>query len=198
MNENKSIYLRLLLLIIVFSGACNHQSHPVKITIQTSLGNIQAELYRDKAPVTCDNFLKYIDLVGDDGGEFYRTVTPVNQPDNKIKIEVLQGGFTLSDLDTLKITPIPLERTSATGILHKDGTLSMARDGPDSGTTEFFICIGDQPSLDFGGARNPDGQGFAAFGRVTNGMEIVRRIQSAPAVGQTISPSVRILFFFRN
>ncbi len=68
----------------------------------------------------------------------------------------------------------------------------MARDGPDTATSDFFICIGDQPELDFGGRRNPDGQGFAAFGRVTVGMDVVRRIQAAPADGQALAPPVVI------
>ena len=89
--------------------------------------------------------------------------------------------------------PIPLERTSVTGIRHLDGTVSMARNGPDTATRDFFICIGPQPELDFGGKRNPDGQGFAAFGQVVTGMEVVRKIQSAPAEKQALTPPVSIL-----
>jgi len=88
---------------------------------------------------------------------------------------------------------IPLERTSDTGLHHVNGTVSMARVGPDTGTYEFFICVGDQPALDFGGARNPDGQGFAAFGQVVRGLDVVRQIQQAPADGQTLRPPVGIL-----
>jgi peptidyl-prolyl cis-trans isomerase A (cyclophilin A) len=88
---------------------------------------------------------------------------------------------------------LALERTRDTGLSHKDGTVSMARAGPDTATSDFFICIGDQPPLDFGGKRNPDGQGFAAFGRVVAGMDVVRRIQAAPAEGQSLKPPVRIL-----
>ena len=91
------------------------------------------------------------------------------------------------------LRPIRIERTRDTGLKHRDGTLSMARDGPDSAQDEFFICIGDQPELDFGGKRNPDGQGFAAFGQVTKGMEVVRRIQGSPAEGQTLTPPIRIV-----
>jgi peptidyl-prolyl cis-trans isomerase A (cyclophilin A) len=77
-------------------------------------------------------------------------------------------------------------------LAHKDGTISMARDGPDTATSDFFICIGDQPELDFGGKRNPDGQGFAAFGRVVKGMEVVKKIQACPADKQTLEPVVNI------
>jgi len=90
------------------------------------------------------------------------------------------------------LAPIEHESTKQTGILHKDGTISMARNEPGSATSEFFICIGDQPSLDFGGMRNPDGQGFAAFGRVIKGMEVVRTIQSLPAKNQYLEPKIKI------
>ena len=112
-----------------------------------------------------------------------------------MKIEVIQASL------PPKVEPFPpivLERTSVTGLTHMDGALSMARVGPDTGAAEFFICIGDQPSLDFGGKRNADGQGFAVFGRVTKGMEVVRKIQSAPAKGQLLEPPVRILRITRK
>jgi peptidyl-prolyl cis-trans isomerase A (cyclophilin A) len=90
-----------------------------------------------------------------------------------------------------------LERTRDTGLKHLDGTLSMARNGPDTAQESFSICVGDQPELDFGGKRNPDGQGFAAFGRVVKGMDIVRKIHESPANGQQLTPSVRIQGAFR-
>ena len=120
---------------------------------------------------------------------FYRTVTPDNQPDNNIKIEVIQGGILDKADDYL---PIKHETTKETGILHKDGTISYARNKPGSATTEFFICIGDQPELDYGGRRNPDRQGFAAFGRVVNGMDIVRKIHNQPAEKQMLKPKIKI------
>jgi peptidyl-prolyl cis-trans isomerase A (cyclophilin A) len=68
----------------------------------------------------------------------------------------------------------------------------MARSDPDTATHSFFICVGDQPELDFGGRRNPDGQGFAAFGRVVAGMVLVREIHDMPADGQMLDPPLRI------
>ena len=164
----------------------------VQVLIQTEKGNIEIELNPAQAPVTVANFLRYVDGKYYDGGRFHRTVTLDNQPDNKIKIEVIQAGI---DPDKAKkeLEPIKLERTRDTKISHKNGTISMARDGPDTATSDFFICIGNQPELDFGGKRNPDGQGFAAFGRVTKGMDVVKKIQAAPAEGQTLSPPVKIL-----
>jgi peptidyl-prolyl cis-trans isomerase A (cyclophilin A) len=144
-----------------------------------------------RAPVTASNFLKYVDRGFYDGGQFHRTVKLDNQPSNKILIEVVQAGINPATKEG-GFPPVPLERTSVTGLRHKDGTISMARGGPDTATSDFFICINDQPSLDFGGARNPDGQGFAAFGRVLRGMEVVRKIQAAPCDAQKLTPPVRI------
>jgi peptidyl-prolyl cis-trans isomerase A (cyclophilin A) len=164
---------------------------PVRVVIATDLGEIEVELAADAAPNTVANFLKYVDAKKYDGGRFHRTVTPDNQPDNKVKIEVIQGGL---DPKTEKdaFPAIKLERTKDTKLKHLDGTISMARDGPDTATADFFICIGDQPELDFGGKRNPDGQGFAAFGKVTKGMDVVKKIQQSAAEGQTLKPPVSI------
>jgi peptidyl-prolyl cis-trans isomerase A (cyclophilin A) len=164
---------------------------PVRVIIATDLGDIEVELEPAKAPVTVANFLKYVDAKRYDGGRFHRTVTPGNQPDNKIKIEVIQGGVP-PDKASADFPPIKLERTKDTGIKHRNGTISMARDGPDTATSDFFLCLGDQPELDFGGKRNPDGQGFAAFGRVVNGMDVVKKIQQSKADAQTLTPPVII------
>ncbi len=138
------------------------------------------------------NFLRYVRGGFYDGGRFHRTVTPDNQPGQSVKIEVVQAGVNPAR-EKEEFAPIPLERTSVTGLRHVDGAISMARGEPDTATSDFFVCIGDQPDLDFGGKRNPDGQGFAAFGRVVRGMDVVRRIQGSPASGQTLTPPVEIL-----
>ena len=116
---------------------------------------------------------------------------------NDVKIEVIQASANPAK-SRAGFPPIKLERTRDTGLKHLDGTLSMARNGPDTATSDFFICIGDQPELDFGGKRNPDGQGFAAFGRVVKGMDVVRKIQRSPAEGQTLKPPVKILSVVRK
>jgi peptidyl-prolyl cis-trans isomerase A (cyclophilin A) len=164
----------------------------VRVLIETEKGDIEIELDAAKAPATVANFLRYVDNRFYDGGRFHRTVTPDNQPDNKVKIEVIQAGIN-PDKAKDEFAPIKLERTRDTKLAHKDGTISMARDGPDSATADFFICVGDQPELDFGGKRNPDGQGFAAFGRVVRGLDVVKKIQAAPADGQKLTPPVKIL-----
>jgi peptidyl-prolyl cis-trans isomerase A (cyclophilin A) len=163
-----------------------------KVAIRTAVGEIQVELYSDKAPETVKNFLRYVDAGHYRGARFHRSVTMANQPDNKIKIEVIQGGVDPSR-EKDDFPAIKLERTSFTGLKHLDGTISMARSGPDTATSDFFICIGDQPELDFGGKRNPDGQGFAAFGRVVKGMDVVRKIQKSPVKLQALDPPILIL-----
>lgn len=176
------------------------QQTTVRVRVQTELGDIVLEVDPIKAPDTTANFLKYVDAGHYDGGIFHRTVKMDNQPESAVKIEVIQAGVN-PDRAREGFPAIALERTSVTGLLHKDGAVSMARGGPDSATSGWFICINDQPSLDFGGARNPDGQGFAAFGRVVAGMDVVRKIQAAPssttrvtnAAAQRLTPPIKIV-----
>jgi len=184
----KNIFLLLFISVVLVSCA---KKNP-RVVIRTELGDITVELYPEKAPVTVANFLRYVKENRFQGATFYRTVTMDNQPDNDIKIEVIQGGL-YEDNHPQALPPIPHETTKETGILHKDGVISMARNEPGTATGEFFICIGDQPSLDYGGKRNPDGQGFAAFGKVIKGMDVVRKIHRSPAEGQWLKPRIRIL-----
>lgn len=161
------------------------------VVIDTTAGKIVVELDAKHAPNTVANFLRYVDAHRYDNGRFHRTVQPDNQPDKQIKIEVIQGGVA-EGKEKLDFAPIKLERTNVTGILHTNGAISMARDGVDSATSDFFICIGDQPELNFAGQRNPDGQGFAAFGHVVRGMNVVRKIQHSPAKDQALTPPIKI------
>jgi peptidyl-prolyl cis-trans isomerase A (cyclophilin A) len=171
-----------------------------RVRVQTELGDIVIEVDTTRAPVTAANFLAYVDGGHYDGGTFHRTVRLDNQPESTIKIEVIQAGVN-PDKSKAGFAPIALERTSVTGLRHKDGVVSMARGAPDSANSGWFICINDQPSLDFGGMRNPDRQGFAAFGRVVSGMDVVRRIQAAPSSSnrttnteaQKLTPPIRIV-----
>lgn len=175
------------------------QSPLPRVVIDTERGEIEVEIDTRRAPVTAENFLRYVRDGFYEGGRFYRTVTPENQPNDKIRIEVIQGGvnpFKMAGHSPgdyhAAYEPIALERTKDTGLKHVDGAISMARSTPDSATTEFFLCVGAQPELDFGGQRNPDGQGFAAFGRVVRGMDVVRAIQKAPREAQMLKPPVAI------
>jgi peptidyl-prolyl cis-trans isomerase A (cyclophilin A) len=193
-----SLSIAILSIAIHATAAARAQTEPpVLVIIETKLGAIEVEVDRARAPITAANFLRYVDGGLYDGGRFHRTVKMDNQPDNDVKIEVIQGGLDLAR-EKEGFPPIPLERTNRTGLSHRDGVVSMARAEPDTATGDFFVCIGDQPSLDFGGARNPDGQGFAAFGRVVSGMEVVRRVQAAPAKAQNLVPPVTILRIARR
>ncbi len=172
------------------------QPGEVLVRLETPLGTIDLAIDAKRAPVTSANFLKYVDGGFYDGGRFHRATradnyTPV--PPNRPLLEVIQAGI---DPARRKegFGAIPLERTSVTGLRHVVGTVSMARaPAADSATSDFFICLNDQPSLDFGGLRFDDGQGAAAFGRVVAGMDVVRRIQQQPVEKQALTPPVAIV-----
>ncbi len=161
------------------------------VLIQTALGDIELELDARRAPNTVTNFLRYVHDGFYSDGEFHRTVTLTNQSASTVKIEVIQASANPARTNEF-LPPIKLERTRDTGLKHLNGTISMARDGADTAQDHFFICLGDQPELDFGGQRNPDGQGFAAFGKVVKGMDVVRKIHASPADGQSLKPPVKI------
>ncbi|WP_297099856.1 peptidylprolyl isomerase [uncultured Draconibacterium sp.] len=162
-----------------------------RVKMQTDLGNIVVEIDTINAPISAKNFLKHVEAGTYKNACFYRVVQMDNQPNNDVKIDVIQGGmYTEPRFETIK--PIEHETTETTGLKHLDGTLSMARSEPGTASTEFFICVGDQPELDFGGKRNPDGQGFAAFGQVVSGMDVVRKIQQQKDKQQTLVEKVKI------
>jgi len=167
----KKTFLSILLLLCL---QMVRAQLPVKCLIVTEFGNITLDLYPDKAPITVNNFLYYVDQHLYDSSSFFRVCTPLNEANRKVKIEVIQGG---NVPENKQAKPIPLETTEKTKLSHTNGTLSMARLEPNTATSEFFICINDQPELNYGGKRNPDGQGFAAFGKVTKGMKVVKKIQ---------------------
>ena len=180
----------LLLIVLLYTFVPLFSQKTIDCVIKTSVGNIELELYPEQAPVTVNNFLKYADNNLYDNTSFYRTCTMENEADREIKIEVIQGG----DVPEEKaFEPIPLETTEKTNISHQNGTISMARDTPNSATSSFFICINDQPELDFKGKRNPDGQGFAAFGKVTKGMDVVLTIQNRENENQILIQPIKII-----
>ena len=188
-NWSKSLIALASIALIGFFS-CSQTSRE-KVLIQTSMGEIEVEIYPDLAPITASNFLSLVEDGVYTNSCFYRVVRMDNQPQNRVKIEVIQGGL-FEDSLINKHPPIAHETTETTGIRHSDGVISMARMGPGTASTEFFICVGDQPSLDFQGDRNPDGAGFAAFGRVTRGMQVVRAIQDQADKGQYLVDRVVI------
>ena len=167
----------------------------VLVRIETTLGGIDIAVDTKRAPITAANFLKYVDGGFYDGGRFHRATRPDNYtptPPDKPAMEIIQGGINPARRQE-GFPAIPLERTSVTGLKHVVGTVSMARaPQADSARSDFFICLDDQPSLDFGGKRFDDGQGGGAFGRVVKGMDVVRKIQQQPVEKQALTPPVTI------
>ena len=178
----KNAVLALAALCLAASCAERAADAP-RVVMETDAGAITLELYPDKAPLTVANFLHYVDEDALDGGSFYRTTRPGNDP----LITVIQGGLWApweADMDEGFAPPFPAiahETTELSGLSHGDGVISMARSEPGTASSEFFINVGANPSLDYGGERNPDGQGFAAFGKVIGGMDVVNAIHAAQA-----------------
>jgi peptidyl-prolyl cis-trans isomerase A (cyclophilin A) len=179
----------LISIVLSLIAWVSFSQKPIQCLIKTSLGDIKIEINAALAPKTAANFLNYVDNKLYDGTSFFRVCTPENEKDRKVRIEVIQGGEVP---ESKQFKPIPIETTKLTAIKHLNGTISMARDTPNSATSSFFICINDQPELDFEGKRNPDGQGFAAFGEVSQGMEVVRKIQQQKEHNQRLIEPVII------
>ena len=161
------------------------------------MGDIEVELYPTQAPKTVAAFLSYVDSGFYKNTTFYRVLNDDNQPSDAFKSEIIQGGLWGLGRNK-KIPGIPHESTNQTHIQHKDGTISLARLEPGTANTEFFICVGDQPGYDYGGENNPDGQGYAAFGRVIKGMDVVKKIYNQPDNDQYFAPRIPIYNIVRH
>ncbi len=188
----KKMYTAGIIAALLLLFSCGNNKNP-KILIQTSLGNIDAELYADKAPVTVAAFLSYIDSGFFKNSSFYRVVYN-DVFGNDDDAGVVQGGIWQSNNELAKKLPgIAHESPDKTGLSHVSGTLSLARTTAGSTNTEFFICIADQTGFDDSKDLNPDGLGFAAFGKVTSGMDIIRKIHRQSANGDAFIKPVVIL-----
>lgn len=179
---------------------------PVLVVFETAQGAITLDVDVVHAPVTGQNFLKYVDGKFYDGGAINRAVRPDNTVRHDVEIQVIQVQSDPARRREM-FPPIPMESTATTGLKHLNGAISMARSGPDTATSSFSIVIGDQPEMDFGGKRNADGQGFAVFGRVVDGMDVVKKIQALPTLPagsrgaygpETLDPPVQILRAYRK
>lgn len=192
-------YLRTIIpLLFLFFGCKQKNSNTPHIEIQTEKGDIEIELYPQKAPKTVAAFLSYVDSGYYNNSSFYRVLNDENQPSNAPKTELIQGGIwkTKNNIAS-KLPGIPHETTQQTGILHSDGVISLARTEPGTATTEFFICIGKQPGLDYGGENIADRQGYATFGVVVRGMDVVRKIYRQREEDQYFDPPVAIYSIVR-
>lgn len=166
----------------------------VRLTMTTAEGPLVLELFADKAPLTVANFLKYVDAGRYNGGEIYRGMAVATNP----LMGLVQGGAKPGK----PIPPVAHEPTTQTGLKHVDGTLSLARYAPGTGTSDFFVCVGEAPYLNADPAATGDNAGFAAFGQVVEGMDLVRRILVMPKsqkadnpamIGQMLETYVKIL-----
>ena len=188
----KSLYIFLLLCL--FTACAPPAYKEPHVVIETEAGDIEFELYPAKAPKTVAAFLSYVDAGYYKHSSFYRVLTDDNQPSNAPKANLIQGGIWKTNYKKAVSLPgIPHEPTNITTILHKDAVLSLARQEPGTATTEFFICVGDQPGFDYGGENNADGQGYAAFGKCVKGMDIVHRIYNRNSYEQAFDPPVAII-----
>jgi peptidyl-prolyl cis-trans isomerase A (cyclophilin A) len=189
--------------VVALAAAFAPVQAPQIVVFETEKGAIEIAVDTERAPITAVNFLKYVDGRFYDGGVVNRAVRADNTVRHDVKIEVIQ--FQIDPARRREqLPPIPMERTSVTGLTHKDGAVSMARSGPDTATASFSIVIGDQPEMDFGGKRNADGQGFAVFGRVVRGMDVVKAIQASPTGSsgpyktESLDPPVKIVKAYRR
>lgn len=185
-------FITLLLVLTLFSCSSKESGEP-RVRIETKFGDIEVELYPAKAPKSVAAFFSNVESGLYKGASFYRVLNEDNQPTGVPKAALIQAGVWKSNYKlSREVKRIPHETTQQTGILHKDGIISFARQEPGTAGTEFFICIGDQPGFDYGGANNTDNQGYAAFGKVVKGMDVVQKIYNQPEYEQAFEPPVHI------
>jgi peptidyl-prolyl cis-trans isomerase A (cyclophilin A) len=167
----------------------------IKVKLTTELGDIVIDLYPDRAPITVANWLRYVDNKRYDNSTFYRAA----RAKGDIDYGVIQGG--LENNPAKIFAPIKLEPTSKTGLKHLDGSISMGRTTPNSATSDFFICVGDSPYLDADPSKPGDNLGYATFGRVVEGMDVVKKILNSPTSptlgtgamkGQMLAPRIKL------
>lgn len=181
MHKLVLIFLSLTMLI-----SCKQKKYnEPHVLIETSLGNIEVELFPGKAPLTVAAFLKKVDAGLYKKASFYRVLKNDNVPE-EYNTGLIQGGvFQANPAVVSSLEKVPHESPKQTGIMHESGTISMARTTPGSATSEFFICIGDQKQFDSSSRGKADGLGYAAFGRVVEGMGVVRKIQNKKSSGES-------------
>ena len=181
--------------VLAASPAFAQAANP-KVAITTDHGVITAEIFQDKAPITAGNFLRYVDTKRYDDSQFYRAVRAQGAPN----LGLIELG--IANHPQRLLPPIRHEPTTVTGLSNTDGTLSLARFAPGTGRADFSICVGDATYLDADPSQPGDNLGFAAFGRVADGMDVVKAILALPTngaarnpamAGQILSPPVSIV-----
>lgn len=184
-----------VLLCGTLSGCSSRKPHTgIQVVIETRFGDIEAELYPEKAPATVAAFLRNVDAGYYQNTSFYRILRDDNQVTGTLHSHLVQGGLWQTKPELVQRLPlIPHEPTNKTGLHHVAGALSMARNAPGTASSEFFICLKEEPGFDYGGENNPDGAGYAVFGKVISGMETVEKIYRQPEQEQQFTPPVLIV-----
>jgi peptidyl-prolyl cis-trans isomerase A (cyclophilin A) len=186
------ILIAALFISILFS--CSHKEYKgPHILIETNYGDIEVELYPTQAPRSVAAFLSFIDSGIYKNSSFYRVLKKDDQPGSGSRSEIIQGGIWHTNHDkAVSLQGIPHESTKETGLNHLDGTISLARKELGTAGTEFFICVGDQPGFDYHVKNGEVKDGYAAFGRVVKGMDVVRSIHQQPDNETSFTPPIKI------
>lgn len=184
--------LKILIFAIALISCAQKTYKNPHIEIKTQFGNIEVELFPDQAPKTVAAFLTYIDSGFYNNSSFYRVLKAEELP-TTVNTGIIQGGlWQTNPVKKITVKGIEHETTKQSGLTHLNGTISLARTTPGTANTEFFICIGDQSPLDYGRRGTEDGQGFSAFGKVYEGMDIVRKIQAQKNRGDKFLAKIEI------
>jgi peptidyl-prolyl cis-trans isomerase A (cyclophilin A) len=189
------VYAVLILFCLIFCAGKKY-ANP-RVEIETRSGDIEVELFPANAPKSVAAFLSHVDSGYYKNASFYRALNDDNQPTGNAGTAILQGGIWKTKHD-FHLPGIVHEDTRKTKLTHANGTISFAREAPGTASTEFFICIGDQPGFDYGGLNNPDGQGYAAFGRVVKGMNLIMQWYSRPTNGDLLERPIDIVNIVRQ
>jgi peptidyl-prolyl cis-trans isomerase A (cyclophilin A) len=195
--QRNSIFIGIICILFscILWGCHNRKPHEgVQVVIETRFGDIEVELYPKKAPATVAAFLRNVDSGYYKNTSFYRILRDDNQVSGALHSHLIQGGLFEAKAELAQRLPlIPHEPTNKTGLHHVTGSLSMARNAPGTASSEFFICLKEEPGFDYGGENNPDGAGYAVFGKVISGMETVEKIYRQPEQDQQFAPAVTIV-----
>ncbi len=184
--------LFIILAAIIFIS-CSHAKYTnPHVMFKTFYGDIEVELFPEKAPKTVAAFLSYVDSGYYKNSSFYRVITNENVPPDG-NTGLIQGGIFSTNYKKLEEIPgIVHESTKESGLTHESGTISLARTKPGTARSEFFIAVGNQKQFDYGGAAYGDGLGFAAFGTVVTGMNVIKQILNSPSRNQFLRTEIRI------
>ena len=185
--------ITLLILSVAGTAQGSEKSNwktSMTVEFHTAQGIITIALYPDQAPISVNHFVQLVNNGTFNNSSFYRAVRQDNTPTFEMRsgerVAIKQGGIIQGGIGEEQVIPISIdhESTLQTGLKHVDGSLSWGRPNNGRASTEFFICVGEQPQYNAPSPVNLDGQGYAVFGQVIQGMEIVKKIHQQATQGQ--------------